>query len=192
MAAERRADDTRMHTAEFAALTTDDLDYEEDVIVAGSPLPLLLVLMIIAAGGALGAVLRLEVAIRMPVVVSSQIIGFPWPTLAVNMIGCIVIGFAAAALELRPRTSSWVRPFLVTGFCGGFTTVSTVGFEFADMVGGGFPSLALGYAALTMVVSLGGCAFGITAAESLLLNGEKQGADRKRTGREAANEEGGN
>ncbi|MBV7433205.1 CrcB family protein [Dermabacteraceae bacterium TAE3-ERU5] len=176
MAVERRADDTRMHTAEFAALTTDDLDYEEDVIVADSPLPLLLVLLLVAAGGALGAVLRVQVAISMPVVVSSQIIGFPWPTLAVNMVGCIIIGFAAVALELRPRTSAWVRPFLVTGFCGGFTTVSTVGFEFAEMVGGGFPSLALGYAALTMVVSLGGCAFGISAAESLFCNGEKQEA----------------
>ncbi|MBV7411537.1 CrcB family protein [Dermabacteraceae bacterium TAE3-ERU27] len=190
MAIERRADDTRMHTAEFAALTTDDLDYEEDVIVADSPLPLLLVLLLVAAGGALGAILRLQVAVLMPVVVSSQIIGFPWPTLAVNMVGCVVIGFVAVALELRPSSPGWIRPFLVTGFCGGFTTVSTVGFEFAEMVGGGFPSLALGYASLTMIVSLGGCAFGISAAESLFLNGEKQDVNA-RNNKQEKNRKGG-
>lgn len=50
--------------------------------------------------------------------------GFPWPTFAVNVAGCLLIGFLTA-LFARNIGSESIRIALVAGFCGGFTTFST-------------------------------------------------------------------
>ena len=49
---------------------------------------------------------------------------FPWPTLAVNLLGCFVIGLLIG----------W---FLMVGFCGGFTTFSTFASESLQLLKGG-------------------------------------------------------
>jgi len=53
-------------------------------------------------------------------------VGFPWGTLVVNVVGSLVIGFAAAAMSGDGRfpTGDAPRQFLMVGLCGGYTTFS--------------------------------------------------------------------
>lgn len=53
---------------------------------------------------------------------------FPYGTLCVNAAGCFLIGIFAAAAEQRGMSFS-VKLFLITGFCGAFTTFSSLIFE---------------------------------------------------------------
>ena len=51
-------------------------------------------------------------------------VSFPWGTMAVNVIGCFLIGMLSG-LSVGGHISPTTRLVLVTGFCGGFTTFST-------------------------------------------------------------------
>jgi fluoride exporter len=54
---------------------------------------------------------------------------FPWSTLAVNSLGCLIIGALAGAAEYRHFLAPGTRLFLFTGILGGFTTFSAFGYE---------------------------------------------------------------
>lgn len=54
---------------------------------------------------------------------------FPWGTLAVNVLGCGLIGLLAGLADSRQLMSAETRIFLTVGFLGGFTTFSTFGLE---------------------------------------------------------------
>ncbi len=51
-------------------------------------------------------------------------VAFPWGTMAVNVVGCFLIGLLSG-LSLGGQISPSAKLILVTGFCGGFTTFST-------------------------------------------------------------------
>lgn len=74
-------------------------------------------------GGGLGALARYSV---MRVV--SNFVGivhsFPWGTLAVNLLGGLIVGFAVALLAGKIHLTETARFFFFTGFLGGFTTFS--------------------------------------------------------------------
>ena len=53
---------------------------------------------------------------------------FPYGTLAVNVIGCLLIGVLWAAVSRNSLTETY-RLLLMTGFCGGFTTFSAFSYE---------------------------------------------------------------
>ncbi|TCA30496.1 fluoride efflux transporter CrcB [Rhizobium leguminosarum bv. viciae] len=77
--------------------------------------------LLVAFGGAIGSVLRYYVgqwALRLmgP--------AFPWGTLAVNVVGCFVIGVFAELIARKFNASVELRLLLITGFLGGFTTFS--------------------------------------------------------------------
>jgi CrcB protein len=50
---------------------------------------------------------------------------FPWSTFAINVSGCLLVGFLVAALVDRDSAPEWLGAALVVGFCGGYTTFST-------------------------------------------------------------------
>ncbi len=52
----------------------------------------------------------------------------PWGTFAVNVLGSLLLGVLLGASLLGPADARWVA-LLGTGFCGGFTTFSTFGYE---------------------------------------------------------------
>ena len=54
---------------------------------------------------------------------------FPLSTFTVNLLGCGLVGILAGIAEHRHVLSPAARLFLITGFCGGFTTFSAFGFE---------------------------------------------------------------
>jgi CrcB protein len=112
-------------------------------------------LMAIFVGGALGTLVRagLEQA------TSGGGPAWPWPTLAINVAGAFLLGYFATRLQERLPLSSYRRPLLGTGPCGGLTTFSTLQVEllrmldtgaYATAAGYATASLAAGYAALTI------------------------------------------
>jgi len=79
-------------------------------------------ILAVAAGGALGAVVRYLVAIG-----SARAFGtdFPWGTLIINVTGSFLIGLFAALFATRWNLPQAARIFLTVGICGGYTTFST-------------------------------------------------------------------
>jgi CrcB protein len=63
--------------------------------------------------------------------------GFPWGTLAVNVVGCFLIGVLYALAERGNLASPHLRLLLMAGFCGGFTTFSAFMNENLIMLRGG-------------------------------------------------------
>jgi CrcB protein len=102
----------------------------------------------IFAGGAVGALLRTWLAQTFPPGTS----GWPWATLAINLSGAFALGYFATRLQERLPLSAYRRPLLGTGFCGALTTFSTVQVELVQLVDAGRTQIAVGYAAVSLVV----------------------------------------
>lgn len=118
----------------------------------------------VAAGSALGAVARQVCTIGLMVALGPA---FPWGTLAVNVIGSLLIGWYAARLENHalPVTARDIRrQFIMTGFCGGFTTFSIFSLETIKLVEDGGPALAGLYVAVSVPLWLAGVCIGYGVA----------------------------
>jgi fluoride exporter len=83
--------------------------------------------LFVGAGGFIGSVLRYWVS--GVIQQSANNPSFPFGTLAVNLIGCLVIGFLAQLAEMRGVFTPEARAFVFVGILGGFTTFSTFGNE---------------------------------------------------------------
>ena len=97
----------------------------------------------VAVGGAIGAGLRWAVGAGW----THDRGGWPWATLAVNLVGCAAIGLAAR--RLRVGTVAWA--FVVTGVLGGFTTFSSFAVEVDQLLDADRAAVALCYVAVSMV-----------------------------------------
>ena len=75
----------------------------------------------VGGGSFLGGAARYLVSVAMRNVSA----GFPWATLAVNLLGCLLIGLFTGYLNKNLTGESVVALFLTYGVCGGFTTFST-------------------------------------------------------------------
>src|SRR6266849_4310230 len=63
---------------------------------------------------------------------------FPFGTLAVNVVACLVLGFVVGIADHRQLISPSSRLFWTVGFCGGFSTFSTFSAETLTLIQGGF------------------------------------------------------
>ena len=108
----------------------------------------------VMAGGALGAALRYATGLLLPVRA-----GWPWATLAVNLLGGLAMG-ALAALVLRGEVSEAMRLFLGVGLLGGFTTFSAFSLEGYRLIEGGQWGMAAGYALASVAGSILALAIG--------------------------------
>lgn len=83
--------------------------------------------LIVGAGGAVGSMLRYFTGLLVNRLSDNH--PFPFGTLAVNLIGCFLIGFFISNLEQRDLLTENVKLFVIIGLLGGFTTFSTFGFD---------------------------------------------------------------
>jgi len=118
----------------------------------------------IAIGGALGSVLRYLLSNATHAWLGR---GFPYGTLAVNVLGCLAMGFLFVLLVERVGTSTVWRAGLLIGLLGGFTTFSSFSIETFNLIEQG----AVAKAAANMVASLLLCVtatwFGVILARQL-------------------------
>ncbi len=108
--------------------------------------------LVIALGGALGAVLRIFIADMLPISILGNI---PFQILFINMIGCFMMGLMTEIMSLYWTTSPLMRAFLIPGLLGGFTTFSAFSLEFGLLVEKNLYGSALFYAILSVTLSLG-------------------------------------
>lgn len=116
----------------------------------GSPNPQGSVIAAIALGGAIGATARYGAAQLWPTAPG----GFPWTTLAVNAVGCAVIGVFMVVISEAWTAHRLVRPFFGTGVLGGFTTFSTYAVDIQHLLDGGRVRAGLVYLGLTLFAAL--------------------------------------
>jgi CrcB protein len=82
--------------------------------------------LLVFIGGGIGAVARYGL---QGLVLKYTGPAFPYGTLAVNFLGCLVIGLLIPVFEERFLVNPSVRVFLTIGILGGFTTFSTFSYE---------------------------------------------------------------
>lgn len=109
-----------------------------------------LTLVAVAAGGAVGAWARLGLAGLMP----TEPGRWPWGTFVANIVGCALLGYAGTRLLERLPPSTYRRPLIGTGVCGGLTTFSTLQLEVAELARDGHGALAAAYLALSVALGL--------------------------------------
>jgi len=113
--------------------------------------------LLVGAGGFAGSVARYGLSI------TAQRLSIEWPvgTLAANVLGCLVIGIITAVFARGETLSPETRLVLATGFCGGFTTMSSLVYETAAMIRASEYLHAFMYAAGTFFLSLAAFAVGV-------------------------------
>jgi fluoride exporter len=104
----------------------------------------------IFAGGAIGTTVRAALASWMP----SSSTHWPTATFLVNVVGAFLLGYVATRLQERLPLSSYRRPLLGTGVCGGLTTFSTMQLEIVRMLDSGAYILAAVYTVASVVAGL--------------------------------------
>ena len=116
--------------------------------------------MAVALGGAAGSVARYCVQ-QSELLSGSR----TWPTIAVNIAGCFLIG--VAAVMFGRRGTAEMRLLCVTGFLGGFTTYSTFMLDAATLLRAGEYRTAALYVGVSLVGGLMAFAAGWAATEKL-------------------------
>ena len=103
-------------------------------------------------GGGTGAVCRYLLGAAVGHWFGTQ---FPWGTLVVNLLGCLVMGMMVGLFALAWSPVPWVRAFLTVGVLGGFTTFSAFAADVLLLSDRAAPLSAVAYAAATLF----GCIF---------------------------------
>ena len=115
-------------------------------------------ILAVGAGAALGAWLRWALAAWL----NPRVPHFPLGTLAANLVGGYLVGFAVAYFAARHELAPQMRLFVITGFLGGLTTFSTFSSEVIDLLGRGEyatgGSLAFAHLAGSLLLTVAGIA----------------------------------
>jgi fluoride exporter len=108
-------------------------------------------LLMVAAGGALGAVARYGTVVAVGRLTG---FGFPWGTVTVNLLGSLALGLLIGGLAHGLHLSQEVRGLIVVGFLGAFTTFSTFSLDTVTLIERGSWTPALGYVFGSVVVGI--------------------------------------
>lgn len=115
-------------------------------------------ILLVALGGAVGSVARYLLSTAVQEQAQSV---FPWGTMTVNVLGCLIIGFVTALAAGHGVISPSLKLILTTGFCGGFTTFSTFMNETVALGNGSNNTAAVLYVALSVVLGFAAAVAGL-------------------------------
>lgn len=113
-------------------------------------------IVLVALGGAAGSVFRYLASLALVRWLGAQ---SPWPTAAVNVLGCFLAGLALGRLAGSPPDHA-MRAFLLVGVLGGFTTFSAFAGETIILIHRGEMLAAMLGVGASVVLCLGGAAAG--------------------------------
>ncbi|RZK02587.1 MAG: fluoride efflux transporter CrcB [Flavobacterium sp.] len=119
-------------------------------------------LLIIGLGGAIGSMLRYLTSLFVARFWENH---FPLATFITNVIGCFLIGLFIGFLEKQQLANSDLKWFLITGFCGGYTTFSTFGYENFNLLQNQNMGIAFAYIASSVIIGLMAVWFGLFVAK---------------------------
>ncbi|GLZ86937.1 putative fluoride ion transporter CrcB [Metapseudomonas resinovorans] len=108
-------------------------------------------ILAVSAGGVAGTLLRFA---------TGNLIAAYWPryfyagTLAVNIVGCLLIGYLYGLFLLRPEVPVEIRAGLMVGFLGGLTTFSSFSLDTLRLLENGQLPMAFGYGLLSVLGGL--------------------------------------
>jgi fluoride exporter len=129
--------------------------------------------MLVGAGGFVGSVARHAIAVLIQRYDNTNTLALilgqgkiPKATLAVNLLGSLVLGYLGSRLEKGIIPDSlWL--LLAIGFCGGFTTLSTLSYEALKLLQEGLVGTAVAYVITTLVLGVLFCWAGLALGRFL-------------------------
>lgn len=122
-------------------------------------------------GGLVGTLCRYELSQTM----SSEI--FPYATLLENVVGSLFLGFATGYFMFQKK-NSFVFPLIGTGFCGGFTTMSTFSKETIFLLQDGQFTASMMYILLSLIAGVATAFIGLISAHRLFHQNQQQRGSR--------------
>jgi CrcB protein len=90
-------------------------------------------LFLVGIGGIVGTLLRYGISTGMNQLIKTD---FPLATLVINGLGCFLIGYCFQMSSSNPNLD-WIKPFMMIGLLGGFTTFSSFALEGTQLFGNG-------------------------------------------------------
>ncbi len=108
--------------------------------------------LLVGAGGFLGSVARYLLSGWVQRVTQDS--WFPYGTMSVNLLGCLIIGVLAGLAESRGILTPYSRAFLLVGMLGGFTTFSSFSYETASLFSSGRTLAAIANVALQVILGI--------------------------------------
>lgn len=103
-------------------------------------------------GGGLGSIFRYGISIMSKSVFTTN---FPLGTLISNTMACAILAILVYWLEVKMQGPKWINHFAVIGFCGGFSTFSTFGFETIELIDKGHTFFAVSNVIISLLTGLG-------------------------------------
>ena len=118
----------------------------------------------IMIGGAFGAVSRYGVSHFVYILAGR---GFPYGTLAVNVLGSFLMGYLSIYLLAKVSFDPAIRFAILVGFLGSFTTFSTFSMDTLTLLESGLVGKAFTNIAISVTASLGALWLGVTLARAM-------------------------
>lgn len=108
-------------------------------------------LLLVFLGGGLGSIARYGIA---ALVSNNFKTFFPLATFLSNVLSCLILAIAIVVFSEKFITNPGLRIFILVGFCGGFSTFSTFGFETVELIRSGNMLLAIANIVISVTVCL--------------------------------------
>lgn len=123
-------------------------------------------ILIVGLGGFIGSIARYKLGeLILHLTTQGR---FPFSTLAVNVLGCLVVGVLAGTAERHEVFGQEVRLFLFTGLLGGFTTFSAFGLEAMHLIRRGDLGIAALYVGASVILGIAAVWLGFKFATMFL------------------------